>query len=236
MPEEPKYEKTILCLANSRRPGGRCVAGKEIVNGKIGSWIRPINAENGHAISEADLQYENGTSADVPDIVTIPMLESRPHAHQTENHLIASDYYWEKQSTATWDQIKDATDKVPGPLWLNLESSFHGVNDKIPQAAANSLTSSLLLIAPSKLEISVGKESQYGGGSKRKVRAKFQLNGALYNFVVTDPWAEAEYFAGADGSYKINEARLCISLAEAINGLAIKLVATLLTPDRIATE
>ena len=32
-----KYEKTIICLANSRKITGRCVAGKEIAGSKIGA-------------------------------------------------------------------------------------------------------------------------------------------------------------------------------------------------------
>jgi hypothetical protein len=66
------------------------------VKGKLGGWIRPINAQNGSAISESDLQYENGKSADVPDVVTVPMLGARPHGHQTENHLIDPDHHWKK--------------------------------------------------------------------------------------------------------------------------------------------
>lgn len=157
-----------------------------MVNGRIGGWIRPINIDNGHAVSEADSQFENGTSADVLDIVAVPLLGARPSGHQTENHVIASDYYWEKRGRANWQQIVDATDVVHGPLWVNADSSYHGVNDKVPEAIANQLTSSLCLVEPTNLNLIVGRESQYGGGSKRKVRASFTLNGMHYNFVVTD--------------------------------------------------
>jgi hypothetical protein len=54
----------------------------------------------------------------------------------------------------------------------------------------------------------------------------------LYNFVVTDPWIEAKYFAGPDGRFQIAVSRLCISLSEMFNGFAYKLVATVITPDR----
>lgn len=50
---DPKpYAKTIICLANSRRPDGRCFAGKEFAKGALGAWIRRINAANQNAISE----------------------------------------------------------------------------------------------------------------------------------------------------------------------------------------
>jgi hypothetical protein len=91
MPDPEPYEKTILCLANSRRPGGRCFAGKEFANGATGPWIRPINAANSDAISEEDRTYQNGALADVLDIVTIPMQGPRPRAHHQEDHQIRPD-------------------------------------------------------------------------------------------------------------------------------------------------
>ena len=36
--------KRIVCLANSRKLGGRCIAGKELLaDGVSGSWIRPVS-------------------------------------------------------------------------------------------------------------------------------------------------------------------------------------------------
>lgn len=234
MSEAPKYASTILCLANSKRPGGRCVAGKVFDGGKIGAWLRPVNVQNGDAISEADAQYEDGSSADLLDIVKIQMIGATPHNHHKENHEIHSGYYWEKQGRATWDQVTGATDNVDGPLWPSTESSFHGKHDKVPEAEANALPNSLLLIQPTRLDLVVAYESMYGGGSKRKVRADFTFKGVDYNFVVTDPWIETKYFAGNDGVYRVNDARLCVSLAAAYNGIATKLAAAVITKDRVS--
>ncbi|HVC60271.1 MAG TPA: hypothetical protein VND19_07940 [Acetobacteraceae bacterium] len=236
MSQEPKYTKTILCLANSRRPRGRCVAGKEVSGNKFGAWIRPVNAQNDNAISESDMQFENGIAADVLDVLTIPMVLPSPKGHQTENHLIAPDYYWTKQSRATWRQVVEATDAVSGTLWPNGDSSYHGQNDKVSEALAASLDHSLVLIEPATLALIVGPESLYGGGSRRRIRASFTFKNAHYNFVVTDPWIEAQYFAGADGDFQIGNARICVSLSEIINGSAIKLVATVIAPDRAVEE
>ena len=211
MTDRPKYTKTILCLANSRRPSGRCVAGKEFASGKAGAWVRPVNPNNSDAISEADLQYKNGEFADVLDIVSIPMVEAKPHGHQTENEQIDPRFHWVKQSRATWVQIVEATDNVQGALWLNGDSSYHGTNDKVAQEKANTLKNSLVLIKPSRLSLIVGEESQFGGGSRRRVRASIDFNGQHYNFVVTDPWIEDEYFAGKDGTFQIAESRLLLA-------------------------
>lgn len=229
----PAYTKTILCLSNSRRPGGTCVAGKELVDGVVGGWIRPINLQHHNAIGVNDLRLEGGGRADVFDVLTVPMLEARPNGHQTENHLIDTGSLWIKDGAASWEDIEAATDAGVGPLWLNGNSSYHGTNDNIPQTSLGGIASSLKLIRPSRLAIVVGRESQYGGGTKRKIRADFDLNGTRYNFVITDPWAETIYFAQNDGTYQIGESRLCVSLAEVGYGVATKLVATVITPNRI---
>jgi hypothetical protein len=229
------YPKTILCLANSRRPGGRCFAGKEIANGKADNWVRPVNAGNSNAISEEDRQYQDGTEADLLDIVKIWMQAPQPHAHHKEDHQILINYYWEKTGRATWPQITAATDKVTGTLWPNEAKSFHGVNDKVSGGTAAGLPGSLFLIAPTRLDLVVNMESQWGGApDRRRIRADFDFNGEHYNFVVTDPWVETRYFAGGNGTYRINDSRLCVSLPEILSGYSTKLVAAVITVDRTA--
>jgi len=107
------------------------------------------------------------------------------------------------------------------------------LNDKVDEATAKTLDGSLLLIEPSQLELVVANESKYGGGTVRRVRARFKFDGTHYNFVVTDPAIEAEYLGKPDGSYVVDGSRLCVSLAEILNGSATKLVAAVITPDRI---
>lgn len=223
----------MLCLANSRRPGGYCVAGKEFTGGKAGNWVRPVGDRPSHEVSALEQRYKDGKHLELLDIVSIPLLEPRPAEHQTENHLIATGRSWVKTSRATWPQIVTATDKVPGPLWYDGKKSYHGRNDKVPAAIAKTLKGSLFLVEPEILNLVVAPESTFTGGEDRRVRADFHLNGVRYNFVVTDPVIEAKYFAGKDGVYRVKDSRLCVSLAEVINGNAIKLVAAVITPDRV---
>jgi hypothetical protein len=129
------YEKTILCLANSRKPpSGRCVAGKEMLKDGFGDWIRPISNRSSREISEEERRFASGEQARVLDIVRIPFLEPRPIFHQTENHLIDYDHHWAKKGVATWDELKKAVDRVRGPLWINGHSTLHGHNDKVAAA------------------------------------------------------------------------------------------------------
>jgi hypothetical protein len=49
--------KRILCLANSRKLSGRCLAGKEFGGNDIGTWIRPVGAREHGEVSEYERQY-----------------------------------------------------------------------------------------------------------------------------------------------------------------------------------
>src|SRR6266849_9791111 len=101
MTQEAKYVKTILCLADSRKTSGHCVAGREIDGNRIGGWIRPVSSREHEEISVQDRRYEDGHLPNLLDIISIPMLQPKPCTYQSENHLIADNYYWEKTGTAT---------------------------------------------------------------------------------------------------------------------------------------
>jgi hypothetical protein len=235
MAGQPAYTKTMLCLATSWRPGGSCVAGRVFADGKSTAWLRPVNPDNGNAISASDLQYEDGTSTTVLDIVSMPFMEPKPDGHQTENEKIDNGYWWTKSGDATWKDMTTATDVLSGTLWSNNHSSFHGLHDKVSTAEAATFDKSLYLIKPDQLSLVIGDESKFGGGTQRRIRAAFVFNGVQYNFVVTDPWIDAQY-AGKEGTFNIAECRVCVSLPEIINGYSTKLAASVITPDRVKKE
>ena len=131
------YTKTILCLANSRRPGGRCIAGKEVVDDVVGSWVRPIRNVESEAIPEKDRRYEDGTYARVLDIIEIEFKEHLPDGHQTENHVIDHRYYWEKVGQADWENVVDALDEFDGELWIDRQSTYYGDYDRISEDEAS---------------------------------------------------------------------------------------------------
>ncbi len=84
------YSKTIICLANSRKMTGRCVAGKEIAGGKIGGWIRPVSVRPAGELSEEDRRFQNGQDPKLLDVIRIPMIEHRPYGFQKENQLLTT--------------------------------------------------------------------------------------------------------------------------------------------------
>ncbi len=166
----PNYEKTILCLANSRKTSGRCVAGREVVNGALRAWVRPVSSLGTAEVSLDDRRYSNGEDPKLLDVIAIQMIEPRPHAFQTENHLIDAKYYWALRRRATWEEALAAVDGQELPLWSNADSSYNGVNDRVHQAQANPAQGSLRLISVSDLQVRVSVEGAAFGNAKRKVR------------------------------------------------------------------
>lgn len=222
------YSKTILCLANSRKTSGRCIAGRELVGGKLGNWIRPVSAREHAELSEEDRRFQNGLDPRVLDVIRIPMLEPRPHGFQVENHLIDARYYWTLEGRATWDQVRAAVDGAGRPLWNNLSSSYSGLHDRVAEASADPADGSLRLIEVSNLEINVAVEGAEFDNGKRKVRGRFTHGGVQHFLSITDPSIERKYFAGPDGVYPVGGAILCISLGEPYLGNAYKLIAAVI--------
>lgn len=222
------YTKRIVCLANSRKMLGRCVAGKEISSdSEFGAWVRPVSNRPTEEISVDERRYENGEDPSLLDIISIQMRGHVPHAHQTENHLIDSEYYWVKEGTLVWDDLDAAIADFNGTLWVDGYHSYNGVNDRIPENRTLELGDSLTLLETEDLVIVAAHE---GINPKRKVRARFSLDGTSYCLVVTDPMIEREYLARENGEYAVGLARLCISIGEQYQGYCYKLVAGIIRP------
>jgi hypothetical protein len=224
------YVKRIVCLANSRKISGRCIAGKEIAGKGFGGWIRPVSSRPTGELSEYDRHYQDDVDPKLLDVIDIQMIEHTPHGFQTENHVIDENAYWGLVRTCTPAELAEAIDNVPGVLWNNHSSSGNGLHDRISEAAAAQLQGSLLLISVSNLTISIAVEGAAFGNAKRKVRGSFVLNNAPYMLSITDPTVEREYLKKPDGEYVAGPATLCVSLGETWQGYAYKLIAGVFFP------
>ncbi len=246
------FYKTIVCLANSRKEGGRCVAGKEIVNNQLThNWIRPVSGggNKGELSKEESLLtvrsifpklpkwlntliglfLKRQSSPQLLDIITIPLLEHQLHTYQSENYLIDNRRHWIKEQFRQSTQLSQWCDRVPS-LWINGYHSYNGFNDRIPvNIVEKSINTSLLLIKPDTISIKVASEF-----NKVKVRAEFTFNGQKYRIVVTDPTIESFYKTKSIGDYPLlEETYLCISLGEPFNGYCYKLVASVIFLNKL---
>ena len=123
----------IVCLANSRRPPGRCVAGKVIEeDGRIGGWIRPVPRTGGDGLSVEHVRDRIDCEPAHLDVVEIPTLQSAPALFQTENVAIDDTKRW--AIVGRFDDLgMDALLDAPGELWLQGYSSGEGRNDRVPE-------------------------------------------------------------------------------------------------------
>jgi len=220
-------EKRLVCLANSRKLNGRCIAGREVLDGGVGGWVRPVNAREHEEVSEYERQYQDGSDPRVRDIFDLTLVEPRPKTYQQENWLLEPRVYWVKRGRATWRQIEEL-EEPDGTLWIDGYHTFNGVNDEIPIDQADALTSSLRLIRVEAVTFSVFAPGEAFGNPKRRVQAKFFHAGQEYRLWVTDPTYETRYLAQPDGEYGIDGCFLTVSLGEPFRGCANKLVAAVI--------
>lgn len=223
--------KRIVCLANSRKLSGRCVAGKELsLEGQSIGWIRPVSAREDAEISEYERQYEDGSDPRVLDIIDVPLLSARAHGYQQENWLIEPQEYWVQIGRAAWADLQRLADPVE-PLWINGHSTYNGLNDKIPLGLAGALTSSLRFVHVDRVTLVVFKPGEAFGNSKRRVQGRFRHDGTEYRLWVTDPLYERAYLKKEDGTYEIGESFLTVSIGEPYNQECYKLIAAIIEHD-----
>ena len=224
--------KKIVCLANSRKNSGRCVAGKQVLAGRgYGGWIRPVSAHPAAAICEEEARYENGLLPRVLDIIRVPVKGAAPRLHQSENHAIDAEYYWSTGGRLSWGEVWQLVDR-PAPLWSNHDSSFHGCNDRVKEEIAVRLNYSLTLIDPEEVIVRTATEGEAYGKPRRRVRAEFTHVGAFHCLAVTDPVVEKSLLARPDGEYKRTDSYLCVSLSEPFtDGWCYKLVAAIISKE-----
>jgi hypothetical protein len=219
--------KRIVCLANSRKLQGRCVAGRELRKTGSGPWIRPISDRPTEEVSEEERRYQDGSDPRILDVIDVPLIAARPNGYQTENWLLDAQYYWMKRGTFRWEDLGDLRDQ-DGSLWLNGFSSYNGINDRVPLTRAMELTSSLKLIHVNRLDLRVFAPGEAFGNAKRRVQAVFTFDATDYALWVTDPVVEREYLAKSDGDYPLRNVYLTISIGEPYQDYCYKLVATVI--------
>ena len=225
--------KRMVCLANSRKMSGRCVAGKEILpDGRFGGWFRPVSAREGEEVSERERRYaDSGGDPRLLDVIDVPVLGARPTLHQRENWLLDPERRWKFVRRVHPSELARLADP-PAPLWVDGFGSSEGLNDRVPLDKASGLRDSLRLIWTDNLALSVSAPWAARGDFRRVVRARFRYRGTDYGIRVTDPAYDERYQEMPVGEYPIGGRFITASLAERpYHGFYYKLTAAIVDPE-----
>lgn len=203
----------IICLANSRKHGGSCVAGIDL---QTEQWVRPV-----YAVSSMGLSFEtraiNGREPALLEVLEIPFEPSAPNPHgfQPENRLLG-DGPWRRVGRVEARALLRVCEK-PDVLLGN-------AGDRIGYSAINKLAvhrrRSLCLVHARNFTVEhVDREDR-----RPQWRAHFDYGGRILTkgLVITDGDAEARLEAGETPA---RECILTISLGEPWEGYCYKLVA-----------
>lgn len=233
---EPKIgpqPRRIVCLANSRKYSGRCIAGKELLPDGFGGWLRLVSGSETGELSMKEITLQDGSMPELLDILAIHTGKGASHSYQSEN-VLAGDSLWMKKGKVTPALLGRLCDD-PEDLWINGFSSLSGINDRIPlRLAEQNVASSLLFIAVERLCMILGMNAR---GLKR-ILAEFTYHSVQYRFAVTDPVMEDKYMRMDIGRYPVENTDnyVTVSISEPFNDFCYKLVAAIISLPASAGE
>lgn len=175
-------DRLFICLANSYKRGGRCIAGIEIrfnASGHWGivrdsrgnpTWIRPVTkTPNGEIPAEEALPFE------LLSIVRVVKAEPCPHGAHSENV-----YYTRLEQTHLRVQL---TDIVAEHLFdLYHQDIFCNQGKAIPPNVYAKGRYSLMFLKPDNPFVYVDTSRE-----KLQFRMDFSYRGVRYDFPITDP-------------------------------------------------
>ncbi len=198
----------IICLACSRKMGGKCIAGKTLNKKR---WIRPVNEKG--PLEDYQIRYSDGELPKLLDIIKITIVKSCPNKYQPENYLI-SDEVWEKIGEYEKINLDKLCDDY-STIFDNVSSTNLGLFDKIPANHFGNIDNRYSLMFIKIKTIKFVRVNIYSQGYyKKKLRAKFDYKGIPYNISITDENIEKEYCKLEEGEYnsKNSQFYLCLSM------------------------
>ncbi len=169
--------RTIVCLANSYKHGGRCVAG---VCAETGEWLRLRGVGNDGALTPREYALGNGAGEPrLLDVIEVEVHYALPTDCHPEDWVIAP-VAWNLLdrpcSGKLWEQVSGRADSGTSVLG--------GYRDRLAakELSRKPMKSSLSFFAPD--DVWWWVKEQRG---ERKNRALFQRNHVTFNLPVTDP-------------------------------------------------
>ncbi|HBU8664182.1 TPA: hypothetical protein MDD69_001190 [Klebsiella oxytoca] len=206
--------KRLVLLACSYRPGGRCVAGIELIDNVCSGWVRPVCSSGEGQVHDVDRICDNGKSAIKLSVVEIDVGENQNHPMQQENVYFNHGVRWKYISPYRKShEFLAPFLETPPSLWENGIHSTNGLNDKVPVGIVKRPRQSLFFIRPTRLFIHIATEGGEFGTPHRKVRARFFYNSVEYIFSLMDAGILDEFKTRENGEYEIFNSYMTVSLA-----------------------
>jgi hypothetical protein len=209
---------TFICLANSYKEGGRCIAGVECHNGTPlwndndkPRWVRPVSADTPHGEIDARLTYK----MKLLDVVEIDVSDPVPQGYQVENVLFNPNHIKTKGVFPLQD-LDGLCDQYQPHLFGNTSKA-------VTEEESEQLSESLTLIKVADFQIVVKTNSL--NPDKPHVRLHFGFNKTRYDLPVTDPVFMRELHFDKDFLKNAPQLYLCLSLGILHDGLHYKLIA-----------
>jgi hypothetical protein len=185
----PRFD--IICLANSRKLRGRCVAGLR-VDGC--GWLRPVGTLPDGTLYPPDYMLDDSTEAGLLDVIQVGVRFLRPEPHQPENWVIDGSH-WMLLSRPMGNNLTQVLQNAI----VNGHELLNGFSDRVSYASLQQqpATASLALIAPDTIDLY--HQLSYRG--RPQARGRFTLGvgaqASLYDLAITDPrWEGVVIYQG----------------------------------------
>lgn len=214
-------KKTIICLANSYKYGGRCVGGVEIELDKekaaykvkrdsrgIPIWIRPISS-----LEHGEIPSSLVDDVRILDVLEIDVLSPCPNSSHSENYKYSS--------IKKLSNVKKSASNLNGLCDTYHDKIFYNRGKAVPNEVFENGNYSLMFIKPDKAVL----YKDFTNDELGKLRMKITHNDNVYDLPVTDPvfLSKKEKFSGAEQT--MGDCYLTVSLGEEWDEWHYKLIA-----------
>lgn len=211
-------EKKIIILTKSKKHSGYCVAG---IDYETGEWIRLVSSdsETEGAVPWEDLQYSNGETLEVYDIIMCRLLRKCGTIVQPENCLYDETVKWEKVGKSNLDEVI----KIHG--YDSVDYVFENEDTKLSADWIFSWNPSLCLLKVKDASVWVKTFED------KKISLNFTYDDIQYKYMSISQIDLLNYYRNkTDDSYPLGTVTVVFSLTDKYywNGKYYKVVAQIL--------